>query len=151
MVQVLGSLVYIYGFNSSFAIFYLTAKTRLQSVFTVNTILTKFWWNQKTCICPSYVVVFSWLGKLGEYCFGHGQSSSWHAIRHGNEYRAFSGLGLKNRSLFALLAWKLGGSVGQLFLKVFSWNLDTDDIQYNSCVCILGYAEPQNRQFAHIP
>ena len=68
MAQVLGPLVYICGFNSSFAIFYLTAKTRLQSVFNVNTILTKF--------CPSYIVVFSWLGKLGEYCFGHGQSSS---------------------------------------------------------------------------
>ena len=36
-------------------------------------------------------------------------------------------LGLKDKGLFALLAWKLGGSVG-----LFFFNLDVEEMQYKS-------------------
>ena len=49
----------------------------------------------------------------------------------------------KIKGLFALLAWKLGGSVCWFFFFFF-FNLDAEEMQYHSCVCILGHAEPQN-------
>ena len=45
----------------------------------------------------------------------------------------------KIKGLFALLVWKMEGSFD--FFK----NLDTEEMQYHSCVCaFLGIAEPQN-------
>ena len=49
----------------------------------------------------------------------------------------------KINGLFALLASKFGGSVGRSFFFFF-FNLDAEEIQYYSCLCILGHAEPQN-------
>ena len=39
---------------------------------------------------------------------------------------------------------KLGGAVGRPFFFLLFLNLDREKIQYHSCLCILGHAEPQN-------
>ena len=55
----------------------------------------------------------------------------------------------KIKGLFALLAWKSGGSVGRslsrslFFFFFFFLNLDTWEMQYYSCVCLLGHAQPR--------
>ena len=41
---------------------------------------------------------------------------------------------------FPLLDQKSGGLVGRFLKK----NLGVEEMQYYSCVCILGHAEPQN-------
>ena len=48
--------------------------------------------------------------------------------------------------MFALLDWKLGGSVGRsYFFFFFFLNLDTE-VQYHSYVCgIIEHAEPKNQ------
>ena len=50
----------------------------------------------------------------------------------------------KIKGLFALLAWKSGGSVGRSFFFFFFLNSGHEEMQCHSCVCILGHGEPQN-------